>query len=120
MFRRIYRRGDYVVFAKDKRSTRPGPRAHDIHPAKRGEGYLYKVEKFWRIQDDEQDGKVTPVTLVTRRGRTHLVDVNDPRLHHASLWHHLRYRHKFPQQGGLTAGGQPAPDPTSTSLTSHA
>ena len=102
MFHRHFRRGDPVVFAKDKWSTKPGPRAHEVHPARRGEGYLYKVDKFWTILNGERDGKVT---LVTRRGRTHVVDVNDPRLRHASWWQRLRYRRKFPRLDALS------PDP---------
>jgi hypothetical protein len=94
MFRRPFRRGEPVVYAKDKWSTCPGPRAHEVHPARCGEGYLYKVDKFWMIAEDERDGTVL---LVTRRGRTHRVEVADPRLHHANLWQRLRYRHKFPQ-----------------------
>lgn len=95
MFRRRFKSGDPVVFAKDKWSTRPGPRAHEVHPARYGEGYVYKVDKFRRIIGDEQDGRVT---MITRRGRTHVVEVDDPRLHHASWWQRLWYRRLFPDE----------------------
>ena len=101
MYRKKYKKGDPVIFAKDKRSTCPGPRAHGVHPAKRGEGYFYKVDKFWMTEQDEQDGKVT---LITRRGRVHVVDVDDPRLHHASVWQRLRYRKRFPRHDLMSKG----------------
>lgn len=112
IYRRRFKRGDLVVFAKDKRSTCPGPRAHEVHPARYGEGYLYKVDKFWMIGEDERDGSVI---LITRRGRTHRINVSDPRLHRASLWQRLRHRHKFPCPDVLR--DQHHPD---TSSTSHA
>ncbi len=94
MLRRHFKRGDRVVFAKDKWSDHPGPRAHEVHPARWGDSYVYKVDKFYRAIEDEADGRVT---LITRKGRTHVVDVTDPRLRHASLWHRLRYGDRFPK-----------------------
>lgn len=102
MFNRPFRHGDLVIYAKDKWSTCPGPRAHEVHPARWGEGYLYKVDKFWLIRESEHDGKVT---LVTRRGRTHEIDTDDPRLRHASWWQRLRYRHRFPSRDLLEHDG---------------
>lgn len=103
-YKRLFKSGDLVVFAKDKWSTSPGPRAHRVHPASNGDGYAYKVDKFYRVIEDERDGKVS---LITRRGRLHVIDAHDPRLHHASLWQRLRFRHRFP---GIN--GKQAPRPT--------
>ncbi len=100
LYRKKFKRGDPVVFAKDKCSTCPGPRAHGVHPARRGEGYYYKVDKFWLAEQDESEGKVT---LITRRGRQHVVEVRDPRLHHATLWQRLWFRHRFPRHDLLTS-----------------
>ena len=103
---RQFKLGDPVVFAKDKWSTCPGPRAHEVYPARSGDGYAYKVDKFYRVLEDEQDGRVT---LITRKGRVHIVDVSDPRLHRASPWQRLRYRNRFPDLDELADRQQHAP-----------
>jgi hypothetical protein len=53
---------------------------------------LYSVDKYW-IVTEQRDGQIT---LLSRRGKLHLVDANDPRLRPASWWERLIYRDRFP------------------------
>ena len=86
-------RGDWVIFSAPKHSAHPGPRAKDIRPERSGEGYLYVVDKFWVVSEvrDHQ------VVLKTRRGKTHVMDADDPHLHLASWWQRLVCRGRFPK-----------------------
>lgn len=85
--------GDWVIYEKDKVSRRPGRRAHDVFPSVRGEEYRYLVDKFWLVwkrPDPEH------VIAITRTGKQHRLDVNDPRLRRPSLYERFRHRHRFP------------------------
>ena len=93
MARRSFRNGDPVVYCKEKVSTRPGPRARDVHPAERGDDYSYRVDKFWTVVEIRNDGRLV---LRTRRGKLHVLDADDPHLRPASLWERLRFRGRFP------------------------
>ncbi|GIW99258.1 MAG: hypothetical protein KatS3mg111_2591 [Pirellulaceae bacterium] len=86
--------GDKMVFAKDKHSPSPGPRAREVVASPKGDDYSYIVEKYWTVVDVRPDGKLL---LRTRRGKEHLVSRDDPRLRHATLWERWRYRHRFPK-----------------------
>lgn len=86
--------GEPVIFCVSKISTDPGPRAVDIHPAAHGETYSYLVPKFWRVESLNPDGTLT---LITRRGKRHVVESEDPRLRSASFWERWLYAHRFPQ-----------------------
>jgi hypothetical protein len=90
---REFNPGDAVIFCVTKRGTHPGPRAKEIRPERYGDGYLYDIDKFWTVT--EKRGQ--QVTLVTRRGKVHLVDADDPHLHRASWWQRLIYRSRFPK-----------------------
>jgi hypothetical protein len=94
MSRRAFQKGDRVVFRKSKFTPHPGPRAQDIRPAANGDDYCYVVDKFWVVADVMADGKLV---LQTRRGKTHLVDADDPNLRHATLWDRIRHRTHFNQ-----------------------
>ena len=85
--------GDPVIFVVSKNSVDPGPRAKQVHPAPAGETYSYTVEKFWTVAEVRPDGHVV---LVTRRGKQHEVDINDPRLRPARWWERWIYRNRFP------------------------
>jgi hypothetical protein len=98
VWRRPFKRGDWVVFRRVKHTTRPGPRARDVHATENGDSYDYIIDKFWIVTEVDADGKLM---LQTRRGKTHLVDATDPKLRHASFWDRLRYRARFAQ---LTPG----------------
>jgi hypothetical protein len=91
-----YHPGDWVIFRKEKHSTSPGPRAENIHAAPKGDDYYYQVDKFWVVAETRPDGKVV---LRTRRGKTHVVNANDPHLRRARWWERLFYRSRFPSAG---------------------
>ncbi|MGD0463578.1 MAG: hypothetical protein ABSB74_13920 [Tepidisphaeraceae bacterium] len=82
-----------MIFSLPTRGTHPGLGAKDVRPERHGEGYLYIIDKFWVVAQtrDKQ------VVVKTRKGRIHLLDTADPRLHVASWWQRLIYRHRFPK-----------------------
>ena len=94
MFHRTLQVGDQVIYTVRKVSTHPGPRAHDIDPAPRGEQYVYLVDKLWVVAEVQADGRVV---LITRRGKRHVVAVDDPALRRPTLWERFRYWARFPR-----------------------
>jgi predicted SPOUT superfamily RNA methylase MTH1 len=84
--------GERVIFRMIKRSVHPGPRAVHVRPEPAGEGYQYEVNKFWTVSEVRDN----QVVLVTRRGKTRVVDANDPALRRAGWWERLAYRGRFP------------------------
>ncbi|MEW4565724.1 hypothetical protein AB1K70_24595 [Bremerella sp. JC770] len=88
----MIRPGDVVVYTKTKHTTSPGPRAHDIEPESRGEYYTYAVDKYWIVESVEADG----ILCRTRRGKSHRISIDDPRLRPASFWEKLFMRGRFP------------------------
>ena len=88
-----YRRGDPVIFRMSKHSTHPGPRARNVKPAEKGEEYSYQVDKFWTVAEVMGDGRLR---LKTRRGKEHLVGVDDEQLRPARWWERWIYRDRFP------------------------
>ncbi len=97
---RSYGVGDKVVFAKEKASLSPGPRAKEINPAPKGDEYSYIVDKFWRVKAIQDDGQLV---LITRRGKEHLVPPDHPNLRAPSLWEILFYYGRFPKPDGSVA-----------------
>jgi len=93
MLERKLKPGDPVVYLKTKRSPRPGPRASHITPQQHGEGYTYQVEKFWRVREVLEGGKVL---VYTRSGKQHVFDIADRNLHRANPIKYLLWRNKFP------------------------
>lgn len=86
--------GSKVIFAKDKTSVVPGPRAKEVAPLAKGDAYSYIVDKYWTVK------KVNPdqtAVLVTRRGKEHTVPLDDPRLRRANIWERWFYNHRFPK-----------------------
>jgi hypothetical protein len=90
----IYKAGDWVVFTVEKASDHPGPRAAQVEPSPMGEEYRYVVDKYWVVQEMRSSGQVE---LRTRRGKTHVVDVNNPNLRKANLFERVLYRGRFPR-----------------------
>ncbi|MEW4451417.1 hypothetical protein AB1L30_01915 [Bremerella sp. JC817] len=88
----MFRPGDVVVYTKTKHTTSPGPRAHDVEPESRGEYYTYAVDKYWLVTEVDAEG----IHCRTRRGKTHLIAPDDPRLRPANLWEKLFMRSRFP------------------------
>ena len=87
-----FRPGDLVIYRKYKHSASPGPRAKEVAPEAKGEEYSYCVDKFWVVTAVDQRG----VVLATRRGKNHVVDVDDPNLRLARWWERLLFRDRFP------------------------
>jgi len=95
---RSYEPGDHVVYLKQKFSPHPGPRAEQVRPIIRGEGYAYFVRKPWtvvRVLEDQS------VEVVTNRGKRHVIPMDDPRLHKPTfvewLLLRLRWQKAFPE-----------------------
>jgi hypothetical protein len=94
MFRRPFQRGDRVVYRKTKHSLHPGPRAQDVFPAPGGDDYSYCVDKYWTVTDLTDDR----IVVITRRGKTHVLDKNDPNLRHARFWERWFLGDRFPEE----------------------
>jgi len=93
MLNRGFKTGDVVIYAKEKHSSSPGPRAKHIWPAPHGETYTYTVDKLWVVAG-ERDGQLV---LKTRRGKEYLVAPDDPHLRRPSVWERMRFRGRFPE-----------------------
>jgi hypothetical protein len=92
MFRRRFRKGDWVVYRRLKCTTRPGRRAQDVYASPNGDSYDYFVNKFWVVDDVLPNGNLL---LRTRRGKTHVVGKDDLNLRHATLWDSILNRRRF-------------------------
>ena len=88
---RKFKPGDPVAYRVQKHSAHPGPRAKDVYPARYGEDYSYHVVKFWTVVA-VVEGRVV---ARTRRGKEHVLDVDDPALRRATWWERLLYRGRF-------------------------
>lgn len=89
-----WNRGDLAVYQMQKRSTSPGPRAKDVHPAGSGDTYSYIVDKYWVVADIRDDGSLV---LRTRRGKEHVVSPDDFRLRKPRLLERWLLSHRFPR-----------------------
>ena len=83
--------GDKVVCRVQKHSASPGKRAQNVIPSKKGEGYRYWVDKFWKVRmiTDEK------LILVTRTGKIHSICKGDKRLRKPYFWELWFYKSKF-------------------------
>ena len=90
------RAGDKVVFAKEKASLSPGPRAKEVSPAVKGDEYSYIVEKYWLVKELLPEERVC---LITRRGKEHIISMHDPRLRRANVWERVFLASRFPKLG---------------------
>ena len=88
----MYQPGDRVIYIAEKHSEHPGPRAEAVHPETNGEGYSYRVKKYWVVVEVE-DGSLK---VQTRRGKTRRVLISDPRLRPARWWERLLLASRFP------------------------
>lgn len=87
--------GDRVIYRMRKYTTHPGPRARNVAPAPHGDFYDYEVDKFWVVAEQLNDGRLL---LRTRRGKEHVVPLDDPKLRRAQLWERWLYRQRFSNQ----------------------
>ena len=85
--------GDCVIYRKPKVSVHPGHNARDIRPAAHGDHYDYSVDKCYRVIEVLADHKIT---VLTKRGRRHILAVDDPALRRAYWWERLLMRRCFP------------------------
>ena len=104
----MFKVGDAVIFQISKVSADPGPRARDVHPSEFGETYRYLVDKHWRVAEVFADGSLA---LVTRRGKRHIIEANDPRLRHARWWERWLFRRRFPDLARLASIPEVSPIP---------
>jgi hypothetical protein len=90
----MYQPGDRVIYVAEKHSPHPGPRAEAVQPETYGEGYSYRVKKFWVVLE-VQSGSLL---VRTRRGKQRSVSTSDPRLRPARWWEKLLLANRFPDQ----------------------
>lgn len=88
-----FQQGEHVIYCVEKHTARPGRRAKYVRPEPRGEYYDYCVDKLWAVAEVYQDGAVR---LVTRRGKSHVVRSDDPKLRRPNILERLVYRNRFP------------------------
>lgn len=89
--------GDRTIYRVQKCSTRPGPRAINVHAATAGENYTYEVDKFWIVTRVEQDR----IVVQTRTGKIRTLAPNDQRLRRASLLERILFADRFPDPGDV-------------------
>lgn len=90
----MYQPGDRVIYVAEKHSPHPGPRAEAVQPETNGEGYSYRVKKFWVVLEVRDDSLV----VRTRRGKQRNVSTSDPRLRPARWWEKVLMSSRFPDQ----------------------
>ena len=90
---RPYAPGDPVVYHKTKYSPTPGPRAREVSPSPHGDNYGYVVDKYWLVKECRPDGVLV---LITRRGKEHVIQEDNPNLRHANWWEKFVHRNRFP------------------------
>jgi len=98
--RERFKLGEWIVYRKQKQSTRPGSRARATHPAPRGEDYTYFVDKYWIVVDIGDK-----LVACTRRGKHHTLDADDPALRRATWWERLLLRGRFPSFESFVSPG---------------
>ncbi|MEZ6099167.1 MAG: hypothetical protein R3E01_09365 [Pirellulaceae bacterium] len=87
-----YRRGEWVVYTKQKFSASPGPRAKQVSAASRGDTYSYLVDKYWVVAKCLEDDRVL---LRTRTGKEHVVAADDTHLRRARWWERLLFARRY-------------------------
>jgi hypothetical protein len=89
-----YNKGDRIIYKKNKVSAHPTPRARDVHPSSHGDDYHYVVDKYWIVTDiiDEKT-----IEAMTRTGKKHRLNVEDPRLSKAGFFSRIFNYSDFPQ-----------------------
>ncbi len=93
MRHRRFHPGDPVVYHKAKVGPHPTLRAHHVHPSPCGDDYCYVVDKYWRVLDQLNNGRVV---VLTRRGKQHTLDDTDPCLRRARWYERWFLRERFP------------------------
>lgn len=89
----MYQPGDLIIYWMLKHSDHPTVNATDLEPEPKGEGYRYRVKKFWLVTAVDNES----VEVLTRRGKTRRIMRNDPQLRHAQWWERFFFSNRFPQ-----------------------
>ncbi len=92
MLQTNWKPGDWAVYRKSKQSTMPGPRATNVKATRKGESYTYIVDKFWVVDSTLPGDRLL---LRTARGKTHVIDANDPNLRKPGWIRRLLWRERF-------------------------
>jgi hypothetical protein len=89
-----FRRGDLLIYKKQKHGASPSPKARHIAPAVQAGEFAYVIDKYWVVTGVNDDG-----TLVarTRGGKSHQLNPKDHNLRRATWWQRLFYRSRFPK-----------------------
>ncbi len=96
--------GDWVIYRKSKRSADPGPCAEQVSPSSKGDTYGYVVDKFWIVTEVVEGSHVR---LKTRRGKEHLIPMDDRNLRPLRFWQRWLYRRRFEEvQRAIHQNGQ--------------
>ncbi len=98
-----FKPNDWVVYRKQKFSASPGPRAKNVSAPKHGDTYSYVVDKYWVIKQRLDDNSLL---LVTRTGKEHVVDADDPRLRLAKWWERWLLADRFRGEDQLAGGDE--------------
>lgn len=106
-----FQSGDLVIYTLTKQSPHPGPRARSIHPSESGEDYSYVVDKFWMVAQMINNHQLQ---LVTRKGKTRIVELTDPLLRKANWWEKFRHRNRFPSIDILESMNKPGSSNSNT------
>jgi hypothetical protein len=98
---RELRAGDWVIYRVTKHTAHPGRHARSIQPARRGELYVYDVDKQWVVAEVREGGDLV---VETRTGKRRLVSRADPALRRPTLIERWRLRRRFPRLSRPSAG----------------
>ncbi|MEM7473833.1 MAG: hypothetical protein AAF483_02515 [Planctomycetota bacterium] len=85
-----------VVYLHDRYSNQPPPKSKNVFATKKGEQYLFQVEKYWIISRILASNQIE---ARNRNGSTYVIDCDDPRLRKATWWELLFKSNAFPPPG---------------------
>lgn len=89
-----FKRGDLLIYKKQKHSDHPGPRAHSTAASVQDGVFSYVVDKYWIVVDVCEDGTLE---VQTRGGKRHRLHADDPNLRHATWWQRIWNRSRYRQ-----------------------
>ena len=91
---RGFKRGDLLIYKKQKHSDHPGPRAHNTAASVQDGVFSYVVDKYWIVVEVYDDGTLE---AQTRTGKRHRISADDPNLRLATWWQRIWHRSRYPQ-----------------------
>lgn len=87
-----FKRGDVLIYKKQKQSIRPGPRAHSVAAAVQDGVFSYVVDKLWIVGKICEDGTLE---VHARGGKCHKLFADDPNLRRLNWWQRIWYRSSY-------------------------